>query len=724
MGYQTTIETQTKTPIAKQPEVDDLFRPNRIPSFLTNENLRLVIFGGKGGTGKTTSSCSTATYLAHMHPEKRFLVVSSDPAHSLGDSLISPVSDSVTPVIGLQNLWALEMDSKVILEAFKQKYKPFLENLSSMAYSSDQIDIRDFLTFKLPGMEEMMILLEIVRSLRFGIFRKWEFDTVIWDTAPTGHTLRLLELPDKLLEWISIFRMTAKRHRVIATGAASLGFKISERRPPKGNVQNFIEKLANDLEQLLGILRNPEQSEFVPVSIPEPMSILETEKLLASLQEQGVAVKNVLINRISFHQDCPFCQNREASHKVGLEDIKSKFEDYNIIYVPVFAKEVRGETTLLNYVAAIFGEYVQDYPEVLGKNGHLSVSTKMEFFPNTTMIPLLQKDLQFLIFGGKGGVGKTTISAATAQALALRNPEKKILVFSTDPAHSLTDSFIQPIGEKITPITGIKNLYALELNGTHLYDEFRVEYKMSIEKAFELWKDKNALSTRLWKLEFDREVMSKFVDTYPPGLEELLALEKIMESVKNNEYDIYVFDTAPTGHLLQLLQFPELVREWLRVSYKAILKYHRDYPVDELEKIAQKIISSQNAVVKMRSLLTNPEISEFVAVTIPEAMGMLETEDLTAAIKKLGIPNSHIVVNMIVPPTNCGYCSVKSVEQNGYMNILDEKFGSKDYAVTRVPLFPHDIRGVGRLGEIAEILYGEQVVQNERYSQNKKGAHK
>ncbi|MBC8343389.1 MAG: ArsA family ATPase [Bacteroidetes bacterium] len=708
MEYEASLEKTTNTSATIQQPSENLFALEQFPSFLTNENLRLVIFGGKGGTGKTTSSCSTATYLAHMHPEKRFLVVSSDPAHSLADSLNCQVNDKITPVTGLNNLWAMEMDSQGILEIFKEKYKPYLENLSSMAYSSDQIDIRDFLTFKLPGMEEMMILLEIVRNLRFGIFRKWEFDTVIWDTAPTGHTLRLLELPDKLLEWISIFKMTSKRHRVIATGAATLGFKIRERRPPKGNVQKFIDKLAHDLEQLLDILRNPEQNEFVPVSIPEPMSILETEKLLTSLKEQGIAVRNVLINRISIYRNCPLCKNREENHKVGLEDIQTKFKDYNIIYVPVFAKEVRGEKTLLNYIAAMLGEYVHDYAEDIGKNGQLSASTVKELFPKATMKPLMDKDLQFLIFGGKGGVGKTTVSAATAQALALRYPEKRILVFSTDPAHSLSDSFIQPIGENITSIKGIKNLFALELNGTHLYEEFRTEYKVSIEKAFNVWKENNVLSTRKWKLDFDRNVMSKFVDTYPPGLEEVLALENIMESVNNNEYDIYVFDTAPTGHLLQLLQFPELVREWLRVSYKAILKYHREFPVDELEIIARKIISSQNTIVKMKSLLTNPEISEFVAVTIPEAMGLLETEDLTGAIKKLGIPNSRIIVNMIVPPTNCGFCMVKSKEQFGYVNQLEKKMNSNNLNITRIPLFPHDVRGIEKLNEVGNMMFEQE----------------
>jgi len=156
------------------------------PGFLSNDQLRLVIFGGKGGTGKTTSSCATAIYLAKKHPEKRFLVASSDPAHSLADSLDCPVNSLVTPVQGMDNLFAIEMDPEILLEKFRKESGSSIDNFSQMSFSTDQINIRDFLTFKLPGMQEMMILLEIVKLLKFGIFRPYEYDLVVWDTAPPG----------------------------------------------------------------------------------------------------------------------------------------------------------------------------------------------------------------------------------------------------------------------------------------------------------------------------------------------------------------------------------------------------------------------------------------------------------------------------------------------------------------------------------------------------------
>ena len=698
-----------------------------VPSFLANENIRLIIFGGKGGTGKTTCSCATATYLARLHPEKQFLVVSSDPAHSLADSLNCSLGSSLTSrtpaVRGFSNLWAIEMEPKPMLDKFKKKHRNYIENLSRMAYSSDQIDVQDFINFRLPGMEEMMILLEIVNLLGVGLFRKWAYDTVIWDTAPTGHTLRLLELPSKMLDWIDIFNMTSRRHKVIATGAATLGFRIPGNRTPKGNVPRFINMLSENMKKLLAILSDPRESEFVPVTIPEAMGILETEKLLHRLNSLEIVINNIIVNRIGSKEDCPFCLNREKDHEGGLSEIESRFSRYNLIRVAVFPHEVRGMTTLLNYALALRGEYsVADLEKDRG-DGHMPAPVEELSFTRGAMADLLDKTFQFLIFGGKGGVGKTTVSAATGLALAMRNPDKRILVFSTDPAHSLTDSFRQDIGDKITGIDGVDNLYGLEIDGTRLYEEFRDDYQNTIQKAFQVWRQRNVISSRQWKLDHDEKIMTKFVETYPPGLEEVLALENIMHSVENNEFDIYVFDTAPTGHLIPLLEFPELVREWLRVSYRAILKHHREYPVEELEVIAQHILSSQKTVVKMRKLLTDPDISEFVAVTIAEAMGLLETEDLLAAIGRLGIPNNHTVVNMIVPPTNCDFCSVKSAEQSSYLRDLQKKVRGADYGIARVPLFPYEILGVENLNKIAELLYG---LNEERVSSRQLavGSHK
>jgi len=675
-----------------------------VPSFLKNEKLRLVIFGGKGGTGKTTSSCATAMYLARMYPEKRFLVTSSDPAHSLGDSFDCPVSSSVTPVKGVDNLWVMEMNPEILLEKFKKKYKFSIENFSNMSFSTDQIDIRDFLSFKLPGMQEMTILLEIVNLLKFGIFRTHEYDLVIWDTAPTGHTLRLLELPDKILKWIEVFETSFLRYNRVAVGAAMIGFKIPGRMPPKGNVRKFMDTLSKELEKARAILKDEGKCEFNPVTIPEELSIAETERLLTTLREEGIPVRNIIVNRVQNEKKCAFCSTRGKGQESYLREIDERFSSYNLVKLPVFSNEVRGKERLLNFGEFLSGNGTQYSPQ------SVSVSLKGgDNFRPGMLSEVLNKDLQFVIFGGKGGVGKTTISASSALSIAKHNPGKKVLVFSTDPAHSLTDSFATPIGDTVTPIKTKGNLYALEIDGAALYQDFKKEYKSNIEGAFKKWQNSYLAGGRKWKLDFDEKVMVEFVDTYPPGLEEVLALEKIMGFIKNGDFDIYIFDTAPTGHLVELLKFPELVREWLRVTYRAMLKYHREVPVDNIEVLAKKILSSQETVQKMHALLINPQKSEFIAITIPEAMGILETEDLLASMKDLGIPSSHIVVNMVIPLTDCAFCSLKRSEQLDYIQHMGEKNEFKGYEIVRVPLYSHEIRGMGNLTELSNFLYEKEL---------------
>ena len=692
------------------------------PSFLKNEKLRLIIFGGKGGTGKTTSSCATAIYLAQKYPEKRFLVASSDPAHSLADSFDRPVHSSVTPVKGMDNLFAIEMNSTTLLEKFKKRYKFSIANFSNMSFNTDQIDIRDFLSFKLPGMQEMMILLELVNLLKFGIFRPYEYDLVIWDTAPTGHTLRLLELPDKVLKWIEIFETSFLRYKRVSTGVATLGFKIPGRLPPKGNVRTFLDTLSKDLEKIRTILKDKEKCEFNPVTIPEELSIAETERLLATLRDEGIPVRNIIVNRLQKEKGCAFCLNRKKGQESYLRDIDEKFATYNLVKMPVFSNEVRGKDRLLKFGEFLSGNGSQYSPPQ--STASLFLKNEDNFQPGM-LREVLNKDLQFIIFGGKGGVGKTTVSAATALSIARHNPNKKILVFSTDPAHSLADSFATPIGDTVTTInpeslsdTTLGNLYALEIDATRLYQEFRKEYKANIEDAFKKWQNSYLAGGRKWKMDFDEKVMVEFVDTYPPGLEEVLALEKIMGFIKNGDFDIYIFDTAPTGHLVELLKFPELVREWLRITYRAILRYHREVPVDNIEVLAKKILVSQETVQKMHSLLTNPQRSEFIAVTIPEAMGMLETEDLLLSIRDLGIPSSHIVVNMVIPPTDCDFCRSKRDEQIDYIQQINAKREFEGYEIAKVPLYPHEIRGIESLMELSKFMYETQITQ--RVSTSKK----
>ena len=674
-----------------------------LPTFLHQESLRLVIFGGKGGVGKTTSAAATATYLAQFHPGKRVVIASSDPAHSLSDSFDCPVGSSITPVMGMENLSAIEIDPPSLLKKFRNEYKAAIQTLNDMSFSTDQADVRDFLSLKLPGMADMMVLLEITDLLKVATFRPHRYDLVILDTAPTGHTLRLLSLTEKVLEWIELFQMSYNRHRRYAGGLAGLGmFKMrrNPNRPRPGNVKEFLDTLSENLTKIHDILENPEKCEFIPVAIPEEMGIAETERLFLELRNRDIVVRNIIVNRVQSKNQCVFCSSRREEQEKYLEEINRKFAAYNLIEVPVFPHEVRAKNSLLQYANALMGEYPQSFPSEAA--GPETVS-----YASDSIQEMLDADLRFIIFSGKGGVGKTTVSAATALHLAQNNPDKKVLVISLDPAHSLSDSLALPIGDQVTRIRNGDNLHALEIDGAEIYEDFKREYTETIEEAFRTLKESGKyIGGRVDKLVFDRRVMLQFVDFYPPGIEDVLAMEQIIDVVEKKEYDMVILDTAPTGHLLKLLENPELVREWMKISSEAMLKYAREIELDNLDKLSKRILNAHIITHKMQKLLTDAKRSAFVAVTIAEEMSILETDDLLDSIRRLGMETYSVVVNMIIPPTTeCNICTPKRKEQLGHVQQIGSKKELFGYGMTLVPLFPHEVRGIERLAEVSKIMF-------------------
>lgn len=658
--------------------------PRQLPSFLANENLQLILFGGKGGSGKTTAAAATAVLLAQLERERRILVVSTDPAHSLGDSFDCSIGNKVTSIGNRDNLWALEMDAPELLENYMRKNDKVIKKIADRGTYFDEEDIANFFSLSLPGMDEVMAVIEIANILKAD-----QYDLVILDTAPTGHTMRLLALPEQMEKWVQIMDMMMEKHRYMS--------KHFTGKYRKDECDEFLEEQRKDVQRVKLLLKDSQVTEFIPVTIPEPMSIDETEKLIACLKDYGISVKNVIVNRLAREEECVFCQSRKRDQEEFIGEINNKFASYNLIRVPLFPFEIRG-IERLTYYAEILSGGDHQYPPTS------PVESFSEIFPATTanMSDLLQKDVQFILIGGKGGVGKTSIAAATALRMAEDNPSKKVLAFSTDPAHGLSDSFGCSIGDKITPaVGGVDNLYAFELNPARLLEDLKSEYRRDVEEVFDKFLGGGI------DIKFDREVMEELISLTPPGLDEIMALKKIIELEDTKEFDLYVLDSAATGHLIRFLELPNLVRDWLKTLFRLLLKYKG---VVKLTEPAERMLDLSRSVKKIQEMLTNSERCEFVAVTIPEAMGVLEMEDLLLTLRKLKIPCRHIAINMVIPSTECSFCVPKSREQRRYVEEVTKKF--PQHLVAQIPLFPYEIAGIDALAELAEAIYGKQVVKD------------
>ncbi len=665
-------------------------------SFLNNESLKLLLFGGKGGVGKTTAAAATALYWAGQSAERKILVVSTDPAHSLGDSFNQPIGDEIKHIAGAPGLFALEMDAGRRLENFKREHGETLKTIADRGTYLDREDIVNLFDLSLPGMDELMAVIEVADIVREG-----QYDLVILDTAPTGHTLRLLALPQLMEDWIRVLDLMLEKHRYMVEA-------MSHHRYRPDETDAFLAHLSADLKRLHALLCNESTTEFVPVTIPEAMSIEETTRLLEGLERLHIRVRTVVVNRVATQttgsplrgpssQACPFCEARCVAQQPYLEDIERRFPAWDLVQVPLLPWEVRGQKALERYAQAM-----------LGGKGDPAWSPSPP--PPCTPLPISQSremgredgeeglsilgHQQLILFGGKGGVGKTTVAAATAIHLARGSEGKKTLLFSTDPAHSISDSLDQPIGNRLTPVTGVEGLFALEMESAELLEELKQEYVAEINEVFD------AFLGRALDAPFDRRVMEELISITPPGLDELMALMKIMDFMEEGAFDFYVLDLAPTGHALRFLEMPGLMRQWFIAFFRLLLKYQG---VVRLTKVAELLRVRSKQLRRVEQLLTDAGRCQFVAVTIPEAMAVLETTRLLHRLSELSVACQWVVVNMLVPSTACAFCTTIRDEQQRHLDELS----ALAPGLIQVPLFPHEIRGIAGLTQVAWAIYGD-----------------
>lgn len=643
---------------------------------LVNPDLKLIIFGGKGGSGKTTSSAATALYLNKIHPNKKLLVMSVDPAHSLADSFDTVVNgNKFIPIV--ENLWWLETDAEQLLADYKARYGRIIKEIADRATYFDRQDIESFFDLSLPGLDEVMAIIQIADLLKAG-----EYDLIILDTAPTGHTKVLLSLPQHMEQWIRLMDMLMEKHRYIV--------KAMTGRYRKDECDAFLKSQRSAMGRVTALFTDARATEFVPVTIPQPMSILEVEKLVEVLTKDGVPVNNVIVNQVAEERDCPFCATRGKQQQSYMRDIERKFASFNLVKVPLLPRQIRGQPRLMEYARILFED---------GRAAvQVTASSPVKAAGKEKHSRLSLEGRSFIIFGGKGGVGKSVIGAASALHLARTNQVQKVLIFSTDPAHSLSHAFGQDIGNRITRVGQLDNLYALEIEGKELLEDFKRELRDDIEEAF------NRFLGGGVDIKFDREIMQELFSMTPPGLDELMALRKILDFLKDGEYDLFILDSAASGHLLRFLELPHLARQWLNTTFRLLLKY-KGLGAVRLHNTAERLIELSRGVRETINLLTDPKRTEFVMITIAEAMSVSETEDLASSLRSLKIPSSNLIVNMVIPPSQCAFCTGKREEQIEYMEEIKAKF--PDHTVIYLPLLAQPVTGIDGLTELAQSLFGD-----------------
>ncbi len=608
-----------------------------------------IFFSGKGGVGKTSMACAHAVRFADEG--KRTLIVTTDPASNLADVFEQPIGHQITPLAGIPGLSAMEIDpDKATQEYIDRAMAPI-----RAAFPPQMVQV----------MEEQMsgpCTAEVAAFDRFTDFLDLPtqngsaFDIVIFDTAPTGHTIRLLELP---AEWSQAIQTASA-----GNGQTCLG--------PAAAIQDAQHKY----ERALSAMRQAAQTTFIFVLHPEAISIKETRRAIGELRKLNIDNFRLIINGIipSEATQNPLFAARADMQKRYLAQIEAELA-YPQQRMILLADEIKGVDRLKS-VGKIFFD---------GKNGlqvtGLQVTGGERIAHQLANLPpanLLTPNghRRTLFFAGKGGVGKTVASCITAVWLARQG--YKTLLLTTDPAAHLGDVLDNPVGDEVAPVNGQPNLWAVKIDPKAAAETYK---KRILDDARQRGRPESAIA-----------VMAEELDS--PCTEEMAAFDKFIEYASKEGWEAVVFDTAPTGHTLRLLELPVDWNKQLDVKIFA-----------SVDTAAADDIAKQR-FGKVIEMMRNPEQSAFAFVMYPEATPILEAWRAARELGTVGIQPGLVVANMVIPldQADTPYTQSRRRMQEKYLTEIAERFR---VPMVQIPLLPREIKGLEMLAELGEKIYGE-----------------
>ncbi|KAI0152772.1 putative arsenite translocating ATPase [Xylariaceae sp. FL1272] len=325
---------------------DDVFEPN-LQSILDQTTLRWIFVGGKGGVGKTTTSCSLAIQLAKVR--RSVLLISTDPAHNLSDAFSQKFGKEARLVEGYTNLSAMEIDPngsiQDLLAGQGEETDAAMGGMGGMMQD---------LAFAIPGIDEAMSFAEVLKQVK-----SLSYEVIIFDTAPTGHTLRFLQFPSVLEKALAKISQLSNQY-----GPLLNGFLGSQGQLPNGqNLNEMMEKLEG-LRQTISEVNTQFKDEnlttFVCVCIAEFLSLYETERMIQELGSYGIDTHCIVVNQLLFPKqgsDCDQCNARRKMQKKYLDQIEELYDEFNVVRMPLLTEEVRGKDRLEKFSDMLIHPY-------------------------------------------------------------------------------------------------------------------------------------------------------------------------------------------------------------------------------------------------------------------------------------------------------------------------------------------------------------------------------
>lgn len=609
-----------------------------------------LFFSGKGGVGKTSMACMHAVRLAEEG--KKTLIVTTDPASNLADVFEQAIGHQITPIHGIPKLWATEIDpDKATQEYIDHAMAPIRAAFPPQIVQVIEEQMSGPCTAEVAAFDRFTDFLEMPASAESA---ETNFDVIIFDTAPTGHTIRLLELP---AEWSQSIDLASA-----GSGQTCLGSAAA------------IQDAKHKYERALAAMRQSDQTTFVFVLHPEAISIKETHRAISQLSKLGIQHYRLIVNNIipieAMENELFAARAKMQAHY--LAEIETDLP-YPAQQMSMLTGEIKG-VQRLRQVARIFFD---------GSAAEKTFTTEY-VPPQAAILATPLEDIQARIqpnghrrtvfFAGKGGVGKTVASCITAVWLARQG--NKTLLLTTDPAAHLGDVLDSPVGDEIAPVRGQANLWAVKIDPKAAAETYKARI---LEDARRRGRPESTIAT------MEEELNS-------PCTEEMAAFDKFIEYASLDEWQAVIFDTAPTGHTLRLLELPV---DW---SKQIDVKIFASVEATAADDVAKQRFG------KVIEMMRDPEQSTFAFVMYPEATPILEAWRAARELGTIGIQPGLVVANQVIPAIDAdtSFTQARRVMQEKYLVEIANRF---HLPVAQIPLLPQEVKGLKMLAQLGEQIY-------------------
>jgi arsenite/tail-anchored protein-transporting ATPase len=617
---------------------------------------------GKGGVGKTTLAASFSVHSALRNGRRSVLLISTDPAHSLSDILQQPLRDTPkrVPLPRGARLHAWQVNADKEFHSFLSRSRETLLTILESGSLFSREDIEPLLDISVPGMAEMSGLLALEAALSSG-----KYDQIVVDTAPVGHTLRLLQLPEYFQRFLSFLELASNRDRVLAE---HFGGKV---KPVGSRLLGDWNRLAEAVQRAL------QQAEIFLVTTPEKFALNESLRARNALEGYSppLTISSVVLNRAVVRSTkCGVCRKRAQATSSAHKLLTREFPRARLYKAEETGTPIMGIAGL-----SAFGDYVfagkrrsWKATQPRGKDVRLLKSRW----------PRLETPLSLTV--GKGGVGKTTISAA----LAFRTRQTSTYaaeICSVDPAPSLDDVFQTDIGDEPRAVLDDANFRASEMDSVRLFQRWVAAVKDAIDEATTA--ERSGIHVDLW---FERQLFSQLLEIVPPGIDEVLAIIRIADLLGDSAKRI-IIDMAPTGHALDLLRTPERILAWTRLLLKT-LAAHRT--LGFARDAAVKVAELGQRVRELLEVLQDPKHTSIFTVMLPEPLPDRETERLMDDLEDLGLLSKSIFINRVLfsdDTAGCRRCEQARRWQLATIARLSRRYRGKTLYAMRN--FPEEIVG-------------------------------